>query len=386
MWDNTVITDAGVELIKNTMSGNNITITAVKSGTGKVSTDLLRKQTAVTGVKQSGTVQSIKNDGNTIAVSVLFENTGLEKGYTMNQIGIYAKSGQTEILFAIAQDAVGKEIPNESSMPYYSLISNFNFSFSSDLNITSEVDPIGYVTLESFSEHKNNTSNPHNVTKAQIGLDNVENVKVNDHAVTFSDTNTLQTISSGEKASSAFSKIKLAITKLINHLNSKENPHEVTKKQIGLENVEDKSSDMIREELTSENVEKALGYIAANEKNESTIPYGNTKYKMILVGTTVRTKTDGYAYTGQISYSNENIKKTVEKNGCKWNYNTKILAFSEDSGGLKIDTSAITNESSSNYGQVQFRVYNADGTFHSDQSSDYANTAITMIIFAEQEG
>lgn len=176
------------------------------------------------------------------------------------------------------------------------------------------------------------------------------------------------------------------VKKATDHADNKENPHEVTKKQIGLENVEDKSSNTIREELTSENVEKALGYIAANEKNESTIPYGNTKYKMILVGTTVRTKTDGYAYTGQISYSNENIKKTVEENGCKWNYNTKILAFSEDSGGLKIDTTAITNESNSNYGQVQFRVYNADGTFHSDQSSDYANTAITMIIFAEQEG
>lgn len=284
MWDNTVITDAGVELIKNTMSGNNITITAVKSGTGKVSTDLLRKQTVVTGVKQSGTVQSIKNDGNTIAVSVLFENAGLEKGYTMNQIGIYAKSGQTEILFAITQDAVGKEIPNESSMPYYSLVSNFNFAFSSDLNITSEVDPIGYVTLESFSEHKSNTSNPHGVTKAQVGLENVENVKVNDHAVTFSDINNLQTISSGEKASSVFPKIKLAITKLLNHLNSKENPHGVTKAQVGLTNVEDKSSQTIRNELTADNVTKALNYEPVSKKDVVIIEHTNVNEGSNTVG------------------------------------------------------------------------------------------------------
>ena len=126
MWDNTVITNAGVELIKNTMSGETIVITAVKSGTGKVSVDVLAKQTEVVDEKQNGTIQSIKNKGNAISVSVLFENSGLAKGYTMNQIGIYAKtSDQTEILFAISQDNAGKEIPSESSMPYYSLVSNF---------------------------------------------------------------------------------------------------------------------------------------------------------------------------------------------------------------------------------------------------------------------
>lgn len=169
MWDNTVITNAGVELIKNTMSGETIVITAVKSGTGKVSVDVLAKQTEVVDEKQNGTIQSIKNKGNAISVSVLFENSGLAKGYTMNQIGIYAKtSDQTEILFAISQDNAGKEIPSESSMPYYSLVSNFNFSFSNDLSITSAVEPLGYVTLEAFEEHKNDISNPHKVTKNRL--------------------------------------------------------------------------------------------------------------------------------------------------------------------------------------------------------------------------
>lgn len=175
MWSNTVLTDSGIELIKNTMTGDTITLTAVKSGTGKVEAGTLGQQTAVTDVKQNGTIQSIKNEQGTISVLVLFENTGLEKGYTMNQIGIYAKKDQGEILFAITQDAVGKEIPSESSMPYYSLVSRFNFSFSNDLNITSEVDPIGYVKLEAFEEHTGNKTNPHAVTKSQVGLGNVDN-------------------------------------------------------------------------------------------------------------------------------------------------------------------------------------------------------------------
>ena len=57
-----------------------------------------------------------------------------------------------------------------------------------------------------------------------------------------------------------FCKIKLAISNLITHLNNKENPHGVTKKQIGLENVENKSSESIRSDLTVENIETALNY------------------------------------------------------------------------------------------------------------------------------
>lgn len=44
------------------------------------------------------------------------------------------------------------------------------------------------------------------------------------------------------------------------HTNNKENPHEVNKEQLGLSNVENKSSSTIRSEITKENVTTALGY------------------------------------------------------------------------------------------------------------------------------
>ena len=47
---------------------------------------------------------------------------------------------------------------------------------------------------------------------------------------------------------------------LDNHKNNKENPHEVSAFQLGLGNVENKSSEQIREEITNNNVIKALGY------------------------------------------------------------------------------------------------------------------------------
>ena len=47
---------------------------------------------------------------------------------------------------------------------------------------------------------------------------------------------------------------------LNSHIENKTNPHNVTKKQLGLENVENKSSSAIRGEITKDNVTNALGY------------------------------------------------------------------------------------------------------------------------------
>lgn len=72
----------------------------------------------------------------------------------------------------------------------------------------------------------------HTHTKADVGLGNVPNVATNDQTPTYSDTTSLQTLSSGEKLNIALQKIKCAITNLINHLNNKNNPHGVTASQI----------------------------------------------------------------------------------------------------------------------------------------------------------
>lgn len=270
MWENTVITNAGIELLKNALSGGTITVTAIKSGAGKVDVSALKSQTAVSSIKQSGTVQGVTKTNETIKIGVLFSNAGLSAGYSMTQLGIYAKgSTGSEVLFAISQSITGKEVPAESAMPSWSLVHNFYIKLNNDVTMTATVDPEGYVTFETMqtalNKHTGNKSNPHSVTKSQVGLGNVPNVATNDQTPTYSDTTTLVTLSSGEKISIAFAKIKLAITTLINHLANKSNPHGVTKNQVGLGNVENKSSATIRGELTKGNVTTALGYTPANQ-------------------------------------------------------------------------------------------------------------------------
>ena len=298
MWENTVITNAGIELLKNALSGGTITVTAIKSGAGKVDVSALKSQTAVSSIKQSGTVQGVTKTNETIKIGVLFSNAGLSAGYSMTQLGIYAKgSTGSEVLFAISQSTTGKEVPAESAMPSWSLVHNFYVKLNNDVKMTATVDPEGYVTFETMqtalNTHTGNKSNPHSVTKSQVGLGNVPNVATNDQTPTYSDTTTLVTLSSGEKISIAFAKIKLAITTLINHLANKSNPHGVTKSQVGLGNVDNKSSATIRGELTKGNVTTALGYTPANQTDmtnaQDAITQLNSDYDTIIVGTSVST-------------------------------------------------------------------------------------------------
>lgn len=306
MWENTVITNAGIELLKNALSGGTITVTAIKSGAGKVDVSALKSQTAVSSIKQSGTVQGVTKTNETIKIGVLFSNAGLSAGYSMTQLGIYAKgSTGSEVLFAISQSTTGKEVPAESAMPSWSLVHNFYIKLNNDVKMTATVDPEGYVTFEimqtALNTHTGNKSNPHSVTKSQVGLGNVPNVATNDQTPTYSDTTTLVTLSSGEKISIAFAKIKLAITTLINHLANKSNPHGVTKSQVGLGNVENKSSATIRGELTKGNVTTALGYTPANQTDMTNAQDAITQLNSDLnnrIEFTITSIDSKYAFTG----------------------------------------------------------------------------------------
>lgn len=81
------------------------------------------------------------------------------------------------------------------------------------------------VIKESLDAHIGNKSNPHNVTKAQVGLGNVQNLAPADMPVS-----TAQAASIAD-AKAAGTK---AQTDLSTHANRKDNPHNVTRAQLGL--------------------------------------------------------------------------------------------------------------------------------------------------------
>ena len=81
--------------------------------------------------------------------------------------------------------------------------------------------------------HAAKTNNPHNVTKHQVGMGTVPNVATNDQTPTYTEASANATLTSGEKLSVAFGKIAKAVSSFITHLANKNNPHGVTAAQVG---------------------------------------------------------------------------------------------------------------------------------------------------------
>lgn len=91
----------------------------------------------------------------------------------------------------------------------------------------------GYVTEQTFYQHVNDRTNPHNVTKEQIGLGNVENVAPDNMRITFSKPTNIAALTNGDELRYLMGRTAKAVDVLIAHLRANNNPHGVTPKQIG---------------------------------------------------------------------------------------------------------------------------------------------------------
>jgi hypothetical protein len=76
----------------------------------------------------------------------------------------------------------------------------------------------GKTTTDKVNGHIANTANPHNVTKSQLGLENVDNVSTNNQIPTYTVASNNTALVSGETLTIAFGKIAKAISSLITHL------------------------------------------------------------------------------------------------------------------------------------------------------------------------
>ena len=93
--------------------------------------------------------------------------------------------------------------------------------------LEAKIDSIGQTTDDGLKAHLADFNNPHKVTKDKIGLGNVENLSPSDYPIS-------------DATQEAINNVNDTLTELINnHISNSENPHNVTKDQIGLGNVTD---------------------------------------------------------------------------------------------------------------------------------------------------
>lgn len=128
------------------------------------------------------------------------------------------------------------------------------------------------------------------VSKSDVGLGNVPNVSTNDQTPTYTEASSLTALSSGEKLSIAFGKLAKAVSSLISHIANVSNPHSVTKAQVGLGSVVNTgdSSTPVENGTTkfttggayTELGKKINGYTISYTNGKSTIP--TNKYILIF--------------------------------------------------------------------------------------------------------
>ena len=239
-WNNYCVTNAGVEVLKKAIGGKKVTITAAKSGTDTVPESELKEQSVLSGTMRNATIANATNQPEGYRVTLRVTNTGVKSSYIFKQLGLFATAeDESEVLFAILQSENGETVPDESELYTYDV--SLIIAISDTSNITVNVDKTSYVTEEELDGHKTDKTNPHGVTKAQVGLGNVPNVSTNDQTPIYTVPTANAELVSGEKLGTAFGKIARAVASLIAHIANKSNPHSVTKAQVGLGNADNTS-------------------------------------------------------------------------------------------------------------------------------------------------
>lgn len=239
-WNNYCVTNAGVEVLKKAIGGKKVTITAAKSGTDTVPESELKEQSVLSGTVRNATIANATNQPEGYRVTLRVTNTGVKSSYIFKQLGLFATAeDESEVLFAILQSENGETVPDESELYTYDV--SLIIAISDTSNITVNADKTSYVTEEELDGHKTDKTNPHGVTKAQVGLGNVPNVSTNDQTPTYTVPASNAGLVSGEKIETAFGKIARAVASLIAHIANKSNPHSITKAQVGLGNADNTS-------------------------------------------------------------------------------------------------------------------------------------------------
>lgn len=152
-FDAQFITDKGTELLARSTAGEgDIIFTSMHTGDGEYSLGEISSITSVDGLKDEKgifPVNDVDSNGENTRVRAAISNQGLEEGYYLKEIGLYAKmEDEAEVLFSIS---VCREkptfLPEMQDVPIELPVTNY-VSYSGDGNFTLEYRSDVYATLD----------------------------------------------------------------------------------------------------------------------------------------------------------------------------------------------------------------------------------------------
>lgn len=185
-FNKSVMTNRGMELLSKSFAGE-IVLEFVKMVAGSgIYSELEKKEEALREreelkEKQQESYFSSKEivNGNCIALKSLISNELIVKGYYITEIGIYAKERGTEdstaVLYSVAVAEVADYMPEYNGNHPAQIIQEYYATVNRASEIVINVHNGAVALAEDLTAHINNTDNPHQVTKAHVGLGNVDN-------------------------------------------------------------------------------------------------------------------------------------------------------------------------------------------------------------------
>ena len=170
-WNDNAITDVGLELLEQSLtSGKVLTLSRAAVGSGHVESDALKDQTELSSTLSDVTVliaEQVRLDGSSgLQLKLQIRNDGISEACTFKQVGVYASDGETEVLFAIYQDANGEEIPSSVDYPDFMEIFTAVIALSQTYDVNVNVSSLAFVTraeLEKRLGDKSDVGHTHTV-------------------------------------------------------------------------------------------------------------------------------------------------------------------------------------------------------------------------------
>lgn len=154
-----IVTKQGRELMAKLLNGQSTKFTSIKVSSTVYQDGQLENLTALTNIKQETVVQVYENNTATISAIGAIENTGLQIGYYINTVGLYAiDPDKGEILYSVSSASVNGYMPPDTGVSK----SGFNFKIYSEVGNASQVDltvdPAAVATHADISNLRNDVA------------------------------------------------------------------------------------------------------------------------------------------------------------------------------------------------------------------------------------
>ena len=218
-----------------------LVFTRIALGSGRHRTDIGKKNNIVQVVHSLQVTQSLSTDvADTIRLTARFDNSQIEREMIVNEIGVFAKRGNhEEFMYMYTWAEQGDVIPPKTSAYVYRDY-DFNTTISKNSQITIQYNATNlvYATVPELkaTERKLQTNIDNHIRDATRHVSDPERIRWNgkadaSHRHKASDIDGLEAIIGNQTTNKANQ------ADLTGHIQNQNNPHNVTKQQVGLGNV-----------------------------------------------------------------------------------------------------------------------------------------------------